>query len=813
MLFLFNINTKYHNVSVHLMYLSFIFSVLWLRKYSFYIVFFIISTHLIADAVALKAFPFEALYDSFSQIVVVFILFYLSGINKKVTSELKDIIDATEAGTWQWNLVTNETSFNDYWAEMLGYTKKELGPTTIKTWKDLTHPDDFKKATDIIARVLKGEKELYTQDIRMKHKDGHYVWVHDRGKITKRAPDGSPVMMSGTHTDITLRKELVNKDLYYKELLSYIIDHMNSGIAVHDKDMNYIYVSAKYLDQYGINDDIIGKHHYDVFPDLPERWKKAHQRALHGETLSSDKDAFIRKTGHIEWTRWTCRPWHTEQGDIGGIIIYTEIITDQVKTEQQLKDQAESLYIKNEETEATLMAIGDAVISTDHLGIITAFNPVAESLTEYSKQEVLGQHFNDVFTLIDEETKLALPSPVDRVLNDHSIHHIDNSISLITKHGKEKCIEDSAAPIFNKKNELTGVVLVFRDTTEAKHKQKEIEYLSLHDYLTGLYNRRFFAKKLVELDNDSYYPMGLMMIDVNGLKILNDAYGHETGDKALTLVANTLSDLFENTGIVSRVGGDEFTIIIPNTKETQMEKYQSKIKQLFNQKAIRSIPLSVAVGYTLKKSNKSSISDTLRDAEDRMYKLKLIEGASARNHTIKAILSTLTDKYDLERIHSEKVSYYAAQIGQALHLREDEISEIRLSGLFHDIGKISIPDNILYKPARLTKKEYEIIKEHPVNGYKILRAADAYSHFAEHALYHHERYDGTGYPEGLKGENIPLIARIISVADAYEAMTSDRPYRKAMTHKEAINELTEYKGTQFDPKIVDVFVETFNNLK
>ncbi|MGS0973081.1 MAG: HD-GYP domain-containing protein [Candidatus Izemoplasmataceae bacterium] len=192
-------------------------------------------------------------------------------------------------------------------------------------------------------------------------------------------------------------------------------------------------------------------------------------------------------------------------------------------------------------------------------------------------------------------------------------------------------------------------------------------------------------------------------------------------------------------------------------------------------------------------------------------KLKLVEGVSARNHTIKAILTTLTEKHELERINSERVSNICYMIGEKMGLNKDSLKELKLSGLFHDIGKISIPDSILFKPDKLSKEEYEIIKDHTKNGYQILRAADEYSDFAEHALYHHEKMDGSGYPDGLKGKDIPLFARIISVADAYEAMTSDRPYRKALPVEKAMQELETFKGTQFDKKIVDIFIQMLSD--
>jgi diguanylate cyclase (GGDEF)-like protein len=347
---------------------------------------------------------------------------------------------------------------------------------------------------------------------------------------------------------------------------------------------------------------------------------------------------------------------------------------------------------------------------------------------------------------------------------------------------------------------------VFRDVTEQKLKERKINYLNLHDPLTGLFNRRYFARELARMDHFSHYPIGLMMLDLNGLKIINDAYGLETGDEALKKVGGIIRDTVGDRGKVSRIGGDEFTVLFSNIDDGEMATYQEHLKKNIQNKKIKNIPLSVAIGHTLKRNDETTFSDVMKEAEDMMYRLKLVEGVSARNKTIQAILNTLTSKFDQERRHSKRVGEISHHIGECLSLREDDLAVLQLSGMFHDIGKISIPDEILKKSGRLTDDEFDIIKTHTTNGYKILRAADEYSNLAEYALYHHEHYDGSGYPEGLIGEEIPLFARIIGIADAYEAMTADRPYRKALSHETAIKELEKHKGTQFDPTIVDAFI-------
>jgi len=345
------------------------------------------------------------------------------------------------------------------------------------------------------------------------------------------------------------------------------------------------------------------------------------------------------------------------------------------------------------------------------------------------------------------------------------------------------------------------------DITSRIHKQHEIEYLSNHDYLTDLYNRRYYFEQFNRLNENKFFPLGIMMFDVNGLKIINDAFGHASGDAALVKLGNVLKDTFSKKDVIARIGGDEFAVLLPNTSQDILQHYKDLIVEAASKQRIENIELSLAIGYEMKLNRFDDIDDILKTAENHMYRHKTTVGTSVRNRAISAILETLTEKYENEREHSQRVSHYCKLIGQQLKLKNDELKELEQAGLFHDIGKISIPDIVLNKPGKLTDEEYEIIKSHTEVGYQILRAADEYSDLAIQALHHHERWDGLGYPSGIRGNDIPLFSRIIGVVDAYEAMTADRPYRKRLSDTEAIKEIQKNAGSQFDPKIAKIFLE------
>ena len=292
------------------------------------------------------------------------------------------------------------------------------------------------------------------------------------------------------------------------------------------------------------------------------------------------------------------------------------------------------------------------------------------------------------------------------------------------------------------------------------------------------------------------------MIDVNGLKLTNDAFGHEAGDQLLQRVAQVLKQECRTDDIISRVGGDEFVVLLPKTSHREAELIMKRIYDSIDLQQIDKVVVSVSIGWDTKEKPEQDIKEVFAKAEDFMYRKKITESQTMRNKTIKLIMQTLRDANSWEETHSERVSIISRQIGEAMGLDEEMLGELELSGLMHDIGKVTVSKTILEKPASLTMEEFNEIKRHPEVSYHILKSADVYTRLAEHVLSHHERWDGTGYPRGLSGQEIPLASRIIAVAEAYEAMTGDRTYRDISSHEQAMEELKRCSGTQFDPEII-----------
>lgn len=367
--------------------------------------------------------------------------------------------------------------------------------------------------------------------------------------------------------------------------------------------------------------------------------------------------------------------------------------------------------------------------------------------------------------------------------------------------------------MINDKN-INGVLIKVQNITEHKRREEEILYLNHHDVLTGLHNRRFFDKERERLDTMSQLPLSVIVGDINGLKIINDSLGHMEGDKLLKAVAKILQRCCTEDDIIARIGGDEFGILLPRTKCNEVCEIIKKINiacQEYNKDVESEVNyVSISLGCAVKTNTSESFDYIQKVAWESMYKRKLLEGKSFRSTIISSMRIALHEKSQETEEHSQRLVKLSREVGKVVGLTEQQFDELELLASLHDIGKIGIDDNILNKPDKLNDKEWEEMKKHCEIGYRIAMSSPELIHIAEYILTHHERFDGKGYPQGLSGEHIPLLSRIVSVVDSYDAMIEDRPYRKGMSKEAAIDELIRNAGKQFDPELVKIFVEVIS---
>lgn len=352
------------------------------------------------------------------------------------------------------------------------------------------------------------------------------------------------------------------------------------------------------------------------------------------------------------------------------------------------------------------------------------------------------------------------------------------------------------------------VVTIVRDNTERKRFEERLKHLSFHDQLTGLYNRAYFENELFRLEGSRDYPVSIISVDLDGIKLVNDTLGHARGDDLLRACAKLLRQSLRTSDILARVGGDEFVALLPRTTRTTGLEIVNRVHEqlaLYNREQL-SIPLSISIGIAVAENRNQLLRDVYKEADDLMYREKLQKGAAARAQIINAVVSSLKEKDYLNDGHGQRLKVLCRKLAEKAGLSELQQSRLDLLSYVHDLGKAGIQNEILFKQGPLTEEESKLIRQHSEKGYRIALSSANLSDVADLILKHHEWWNGGGYPLGLKREEIPVECRILAIADAYDTIVNRRHYRKAKSKEEALAELKRGAGRQFDPGLTEIFI-------
>ena len=456
----------------------------------------------------------------------------------------------------------------------------------------------------------------------------------------------------------------------------------------------------------------------------------------------------------------------------------------------ELQQKIHDLEKTNARIKALISAIPDILFVSDNSGNIT-YSDFASNRNSFA-EEILN----------NSEIKSLLAKAVLK-LNEHTTF-ITEEFRLV----KNYQINYFEARIQN--SEIDEVLIMIRDMTDRITLENLLKEMANTDSLTGLYNRRKFEEKMNYFARKEFENVSITLFDINGLKIINDTLGHFPGDQAIVTVANRLMSAFSGYGTVARIGGDEFGILIEGINEHDLEVM---IKSFINSTRdnlyiTESIGIALSYGYAFHKKGIVNIEHLFQVADNNMYQNKLLSEGSIRSTFVNTFMKALEAKDYVSEGHVSRMEFYAEKMGASLDLTAAEIDRLILLTKFHDIGKIGIPDSILKKPSRLDHSEWEVMKTHSAIGERIARESTEIKEIAPLILKHHEKWDGSGYPLGLKGDEIPLECRILTIVDSYDAITNDRPYHKASSTEEAISEIIRCSGTQFEPRLVELFVSS-----
>lgn len=480
-----------------------------------------------------------------------------------------------------------------------------------------------------------------------------------------------------------------------------------------------------------------------------------------------------------------------------GVVLQNYLLYNDM--ELMLNERSKGLIEARESLESLIHTVPDMILLTNkRLKVISVYNQLPakyyskdikpnDHLSKHLDMDIYNNKMSYIFNLKDGKTALF----TEKIENGEQVKYLENRI---------------------KRN--GGLYLhIIRNVSDYVLAEKQIMFMNERDTLTGLYQRNKF-RKFYDKYSMSTDVIGLVIIDMNGLKLINETLGFTDGDNYLKILsANCLQYCPEN-GSVFRAGDDEIAFMVPDANNDELEEIVLNLNkqiELLNLTCFVKFPMSISAGVYIQHELSKGFETMFAQAEKNLNQNKLLHSESKKSSIVRTLAKALEARDFITEGHADRLEDMLESFAIAKNFESSTVTKMRLFGKFHDIGKVGISDTILFKPGKLTDHEYEEMKKHSEIGYKIAISSADLHIIADFILKHHERHDGKGYPIGLKGDEIPIECRILTIVDAYDAMTNNRPYRRAMSKELAIEELRRCSGGQFDPELVEFFIDRILN--
>lgn len=602
-----------------------------------------------------------------------------------------------------------------------------------------------------------------------------------------------------------------------EEELRTILDTVHSGIIMVDAFGVIHFANERAADMFRLDlDELLGSMYTDHVYNMESQQAEEQMFWLirGGIDRVDTERLYVRSDGTYFWGALVGTRMLYPDGSFRGLVGIITDITDRKLAERELKENKEELEAIYQNAPLIMMLL-------DRDLRIRKANSYSSDFIGESEERMLGKQEGEVLSCLqhsDDPAGCGLGSQCefcairntvqDTFETGRSHHQVEATLTLL-RQGRKKDLTFFVSSSLLRHKDENLVLVTIMDITERKKAESNLKYMSFHDSLTGLYNRNFFETEMTRLQDGRSRPVGIITCDLDGLKLINDSLGHQSGDEMIINAAEVLRNSFRSSDIIARIGGDEFAVLLPETDWNTARELTRRLREAveeYNEGNPR-ISLSLSIGFAVSNLSPIDMQALFREADDRMYQEKALSDDSGCSELFREISGALETTYFINEKHSERIKELATSLALAVNMPEEGINDLVLLAQFHDLGKVAISDRILFKPGPLTEQEMLEMREHSKIGYRIAKSVPKLSHIAEWIGTHHERWDGRGYPRGLQGEEIPLPCRILAIADAYDAMISERPYSKGISPKKALKELKNNAGTQFDPYLVDQFVE------
>ena len=540
---------------------------------------------------------------------------------------------------------------------------------------------------------------------------------------------------------------------------------------------------------------IIGNQVFQIFgTDMPPE-QSPYERMM--ETKQhQESEIYLAEKGM--WLSVSVDPILDGKGNVINIVYIAKDITDRKRTEKKLRE-SEEIFSQLAENIREVFYIYEP--DTQRLCYVS---PAYTETTGHPIRSLYDKPESFLDVIHPDDRNQVMKSLGKKIRGE-----VEELYRIVRSDGSIRWIKDHSFPIYDDSGKTLRFGGIASDITDMKLGEEKLKYLSLHDPLTGLYNRIYFDEEMNRIEKSRYANVGIVSCDVDGLKLVNDTLGHDKGDTLLAAAARVIRDSFRDGDLVARIGGDEFAILIPNTSAAAVEHACGRIQGAaasYNA-AHPELPLSISVGFAVGNGGSKSLKEVLKEADVVMYRTKLHRTQTIRRSIVDTVINVLKARNLATEQHTIRLERLLTGTAAFMGLPEATKSHLSLLARFYDIGKVGVSNSILFKEARLTSEERTEMKRHCEVGYRIALLSPELTPIADWILKHHEWWNGQGYPLGIKGEEIPIECRLFAIAEAYEAMREARPYRGPFSHAEAVAELLRLSGIQFDPKLVETFLQ------